>query len=68
MLTLEGNRNLADVASWYHAKAGVEQYQVLPGRFEENLNLALQSLGSVDIAYLDGNHRYDSTVNIFRRY
>jgi predicted O-methyltransferase YrrM len=66
VLTLEGNRNLADVASRYHAKAGLNNIRVLPGRFEKNLNLALQSLGSVDIAYLDGNHRYDSTVQYFQ--
>lgn len=40
--------------------------EVMEGRFEETLALALGKMERIDFAYIDGNHRKTPTLNYFR--
>ena len=63
-ITLEGAPEVAHLA--HHVLAdhapGVE---LKVGRFEETLAPALQELGRLDLAFIDGNHTYEATLSYF---
>ena len=63
--TIEGSKEIYAIA-----KAGFEQRNLkniipLQGNFDDVLPPLLQSLQSVDVGYIDGNHRYAPTINYF---
>ncbi|MFM2048524.1 MAG: hypothetical protein RI955_1072, partial [Bacteroidota bacterium] len=37
------------------------------GTFEERLNEVLQQMQQVDFAFIDGNHRYEPTINYYKK-
>ena len=39
----------------------------MEGRFEDTLTVALKKLGSVDLVYIDGNHRKEALLDYFDR-
>lgn len=66
MISLEGDPTLAVLAVKNLQKIGIEA-EIIEGRFEENLDLALAKMPSIDFAYIDGNHRKEPTLNYFRK-
>lgn len=65
MVTLEGSPAIADVARQQLQALGLDQVEVRIGEFSHTLPAALESLRSVDLAFIDGNHRYEPTVQYF---
>lgn len=63
--TIEGSKAVADVASENFSKLGLKNIQLLQGNFDEMLPSVINHLPSIDLAYIDGNHRYQPTVDYF---
>jgi len=66
VISLEGDPSLAGYAVKNLQKIGL-QAEIIEGRFEENLDLALAKMPEVDFAYIDGNHRKEPTLNYFHK-
>lgn len=62
ILTLEGNRGLAHIAEDTFNRLGLSNIRVINSSFEEGLGDALAELGGVDFIFMDGDHRYFSTI------
>ena len=45
-----------------HSPTGIN---LVVGRFEDTLEAVLKKVGKIDFAFIDGNHRYDATMNYF---
>lgn len=67
VITIEGSEAVAAIAKQNFATLGRTNIQLLQGPFDELLPSVLRSLSSVDLAYVDGNHRYEPTMNYFRQ-
>jgi len=66
VVSIEGDPTLAAIAVKNLEKLGLNA-NVIQGSFEETIDLALQKLERIDLAYLDGNHKKDPTLNYFER-
>ncbi len=64
-LSLEGSPQTAEVARANLSWLGLGTTEIRTGAFEQTLLPALQSLQSVDLVYLDGNHRLEPTLQYF---
>jgi predicted O-methyltransferase YrrM len=65
LLTLEGVPAIASVAKDYFRESDLSNIELVEGNFDDTLPVALRSLGRVDLAYIDGNHRYAPTIKYF---
>ncbi|MFI5155361.1 MAG: O-methyltransferase [Chitinophagales bacterium] len=65
LYTLEGSTALAGIARENFANLGLENIELREGRFEDSLPALLDSLESVDLAFIDGNHRLVPTLHYF---
>ena len=65
VFTLEGAKAVADVAKRNHDALQIDNIEVLPGRFDDLLPSVLTNMTSVDLAFVDGNHRLIPTLKYF---
>lgn len=65
MITIEGCPHTAGMAIQTLEAMGLSQVEVRIGRFEEELSQALEELGRLDYAFIDGNHRREPTLAYF---
>ena len=65
ILTIEGSQAIASIATENFATLGCRNIQQHVGNFDHLLSSAIRHLTSVDLAYIDGNHRYQPTINYF---
>ncbi len=65
--TLEGNSSSLDIAQKLWAKLGYDHICPILGNFDQTLDDALSMVGQVDLAFIDGNHREEATVDYFQR-
>lgn len=65
MITLEGCPETSRIATTNFRRLKADHVQCITGDFSTTLKPALQELQQVDFAYIDGNHRYESTVGYF---
>ncbi len=63
--TLEGCPETAKIAQAQFDKLGYDNIRLHLGNFDELVPEFVQTLDSVDVVYLDGNHRKDATLNYF---
>lgn len=63
----EGAREIAAVARKNFEKASLLNIEVVEGNFDETLSPALSKIEGIDLAYVDGNHRKDPTMNYFQQ-
>ena len=68
VVTIEGNRQTADIAKNNFGKLNCKNIQLLPGNFDSLLPSVLSRQTSIDLAYIDGNHRYQPTINYFHQF
>lgn len=64
-ITLEGSPELAKLARQNFTKMDATGLQLLEGPFEDTLPAALQKLGQLDYAFIDGNHAKEPTLRYF---
>ncbi len=67
VITLEGAPAIAAVARQNFATLGSSHIQVVEGNFDQTLAGVLQPLKSLDLAYVDGNHRLEPTLRYFEQ-
>jgi predicted O-methyltransferase YrrM len=64
--TIEGAREIAAVATENFKQLGLNKYiQQRTGNFDEVLPDVLKTYEEVDVAFIDGNHRYAPTLYYF---
>ena len=67
IVTMEGSAAIAAVARESFQVLGARNIHLLEGNFDQLLPQALAQNPSVDLAYVDGNHRYAPTMDYFRQ-
>jgi predicted O-methyltransferase YrrM len=67
VITLEGSEAIADIALENFAKLKLKNIELVKGNFDDQLPAVLSSLPTVDLAFIDGNHRYQPTLNYFEQ-
>jgi len=65
--TIEGSKAVADVAKENFSKLALQNIQLLQGNFDDLLPSVIGQQSSIDLAYIDGNHRYEPTVRYFQQ-
>jgi len=67
VLTIEGSDEIVKVAQANLYSLNLPNAHVLRGTFEAALSQALSELGKVDLAYVDGNHQYQPTLDYYHQ-
>ena len=65
VVTMEGAPNVAKIAKQTFLEVGLKNIELNEGDFEETLPSYLNSIETVGLAYVDGNHRYEPTMRYF---
>jgi predicted O-methyltransferase YrrM len=67
VFTIEGSDEIAKAAQANLISLSLPKAHVIVGTFEVALPQALSELGKVDLAYIDGNHQYQPTLDYFHQ-
>jgi predicted O-methyltransferase YrrM len=65
LLTIEGAGSVAGVAEANFRSLGLEHIALMTGGFDDVLPGALEKMGKIDLAFVDGNHRREPTLRYF---
>ena len=65
LVTLEASPYRLRLAKALHAKLGLENISYVQGLFSDTLEAALAEHGELDLAYIDGHHQYQPTLDYF---
>jgi predicted O-methyltransferase YrrM len=72
LFTLEGSKEIVNIAKKTFKELGLynqpgqqARIKIIEGNFDFTLPSILYHLSSVDLAFIDGNHRHEPTVNYF---
>ncbi len=65
LVTLEGADSVASVAVRNFVSLGLDNVEVVPGRFQDTLSGVLLANPSVDYAFIDGHHDGAATMKYF---
>jgi predicted O-methyltransferase YrrM len=63
--TFEGSSAIADIAKDNFKQLKLDNIQVHVGNFDQQLPEVLKQMETVDFAFIDGNHRYQATLDYF---
>ncbi len=64
--TIEGCNNISEYAQQVFKHNQQQNIKSLQGNFNTELPKLLQSLDTIDLLYVDGNHAYEPTLNYFQ--
>ncbi len=64
--TLEGSPAIASIARSHFEGLGLQNVQLTEGDFAQTLEPLLNDLPLIDLAFVDGNHRKEPTLQYFR--
>jgi predicted O-methyltransferase YrrM len=67
VITMEGAPEVAATARKNFEKLQLENIKVVEGNFDETLPSLLKEIPSIDLAFIDGNHRHIPTVNYYHQ-
>lgn len=67
VITMEGAKAVAIVAKNNFKTLGLQNIKVVEGNFDNTLPGVLQKLPQVDLAFVDGNHRKEPTLQYFEQ-
>lgn len=67
LVTLEGAPSITTAAQQNFVQLQLQNIQQVVGPFEETLHKTLVENPTIDFAFLDGNHRYQPTVDYFNQ-
>jgi predicted O-methyltransferase YrrM len=67
VITLEGSKSIQKKARENFESLKLENIQVVEGNFKDTLPTVMQSLSSIDLAFIDGNHQKEPTERYFRQ-
>jgi predicted O-methyltransferase YrrM len=66
--TIEGSESIAKIAQQNFQKLNLSNIKPLIGNFDDLLSNAICQILNVDLAYIDGNHRLEPTLNYFQQF
>jgi len=66
IISLEGNPASAEMAKDIWQEMDINNIEVKVGEFGVTLEKAAEGLGTIDLAFIDGNHRKDATIGYFQ--
>lgn len=66
IVTMEDDSSVASVARQNFDKLGLQHIDLVEGDFDATLTVTLQRMGRIDMAFMNGEHRYGATVRHFR--
>ena len=67
VITIEGSKAIHERASKNFEELSMRNIKALHGNFDHVLPEVLKELPYVDLAYIDGNHRYEPTLHYFHQ-
>lgn len=67
LYTLEGAPSIAAIASDGFSRLGLTNIEMITGPFDETLEKLLQRIPAPGLAFIDGNHRRDPTLQYFKQ-
>ena len=67
VITMEGAKEVANIAEMNFSKLNLSNINMVRGNFDETLPITLKKTGRIDLAFIDGNHRYEPTVRYYRQ-
>ena len=65
VFTFEGAETIATLAKQHFAYLNLHNIHLITGNFDSTVQPALQKMRHVDLAFIDGNHRKEPTLNYF---
>lgn len=66
IITIEGSNSVSAVAHKNFQLLNCRNIQLMQGNFDDLLPSVINNVSSVDLAFIDGNHRYEPTINYFK--
>jgi predicted O-methyltransferase YrrM len=66
VITVEGSKKIRELAMENFKKLNISNISSVGGNFDEVLQSIIDTKTAIDLAYIDGNHRYYPTINYFR--
>jgi predicted O-methyltransferase YrrM len=63
--TFEGSETIAELATQHFEQLGLKNIELIIGNIDQTLEPWLANTKSIDLAYLDANHRYEPTIRYF---
>jgi len=66
-ITMEGAEEIAGYAEQHFKDAGLVNTKLVKGNFDQTLESVLSEIGRIDLAFVDGNHRKQPTLNYFQQ-
>ncbi len=67
LYTLEGAAEIASLAQQHFDQLSLRQVELVKGNFDHTLAGVLQKIPTVDLAFIDGNHRKKATLDYFEQ-
>jgi predicted O-methyltransferase YrrM len=67
LFTFEGAKQVAEVARENFEQLSLRNIEIIEGNFDKTLPVSLAPIGSINLAYVDGNHRKEPTLNYFHQ-
>ena len=67
IITIEGSQPIFEIALSNFKKLALNNITALNGNFDELLPSVISQLPVIDLAYIDGNHRYQPTMQYFNQ-
>jgi predicted O-methyltransferase YrrM len=65
VISLEGSKNIVDIAADVNKNLGFTQVEILPGPFTVTLPVALKMMDKIDFAFIDGHHASGPALSYF---
>jgi predicted O-methyltransferase YrrM len=65
VITMEAAAAVAELAQQNFRKLQLDNIRVITGNFDETLQPTIAELGKIDLACIDGNHRYEPTLRYY---
>ena len=66
LITMEGSKEIAEVAKRNFRNLEIRNIEIVEGNFDNTLSSVVRGLSSVDLAFIDGNHRKEPTERYFK--
>lgn len=67
VITMEGSSAIASIAQDNFKHLSINNIQIVEGNFDKTLNNTVANIARIDFAFLDGNHRYEPTIQYFEQ-
>jgi len=67
VVTMEGATEVAAIAANNFKDLGLKNVTIVEGNFDNTLSSTIERMDTLDLVFIDGNHRKDPTLNYFNR-